>query len=225
MKSIVAALILAKSQFKDIHKNKVNPHFKSKYASLDLILEAITVPLSNAGLVLIQPTIIRDGSIVLSTQLIHAESGESIESELVIPAQSDPQKLGSALTYYRRFSICTLLAIAADDDDDGNTAANNSTKVSNPTPKPQYLVPTHQTPKAGIQPLITTIATIPEPSETEQYQADLKKAFEVLDWGKDRKIDWAKTINPNPFDRWNNADWQSALTKAYLEIDLKNQEG
>jgi hypothetical protein len=133
MKNITAALIIAKKAFPPIYKTSVNPHFKNKYASLDVILEAVTEPLCNAGIVLIQPTIIKDGLTILSTKLIHAESGESIESQLIIPAQSDPQKLGSAMTYYRRFSVCSILAIAAEIDDDGNTATVNSApKTVNP---------------------------------------------------------------------------------------------
>ena len=127
MKLITTALIAAKSQFKPIHKNKVNPHFKSKYATLDEILEAIAPALLANNLLLIQPTIVKDNSTVLKTILIHAESGEQLESELTIPAITDPQKLGAAMTYYRRFSICSLLAIAPDDDDDGTTAKATTT--------------------------------------------------------------------------------------------------
>jgi ERF superfamily len=122
MKLITTALIAAKAQFKPIHKNKVNPHFNYKYATLDEILEAIAPALLANNLLLIQPTIVKDNSTVLKTILIHAESGEQLESELTIPAITDPQKLGAAMTYYRRFSICSLLAIAPDDDDDGTTA-------------------------------------------------------------------------------------------------------
>ena len=127
MKLITTALIAAKAQFKPIHKNKVNPHFKSKYASLDDILEAIAPALLANNLLLIQPTIAKDNLTVLKTILIHAESGEQLESELTIPAITDPQKLGAAMTYYRRFSICSLLAIAPDDDDDGTTAKATAT--------------------------------------------------------------------------------------------------
>ena len=64
---------------------------------------------------------------VLKTILIHADSGEQLESELTIPAIADPQKLGAAMTYYHRFSICALLAIAPDDDNDGTTAKVTTT--------------------------------------------------------------------------------------------------
>jgi ERF superfamily len=136
MKLITTALIAAKSQFNPIHKNKVNPHFKSKYATLDEILEAIAPALLANNLLLIQPTIVKDNLTVLKTLLIHAESGEQLESELTIPAIADPQKLGAAMTYYRRFSICSLLAIAPDDDDDGTTARATATvKTTSSLPK------------------------------------------------------------------------------------------
>jgi hypothetical protein len=138
MKLITAALIAAKAQFNPIHKNKVNPHFNFKYATLDEILEAIAPALLANNLLLIQPTLVKDNLTVLKTLLIHAESGEQLESELTIPAIADPQKLGAAMTYYRRFSICSLLAIAPDDDDDGTTAKATA-KVK----------PTSSLPKAG----------------------------------------------------------------------------
>jgi ERF superfamily len=127
MKLITAALIAAKAKFTPIHKNKINPHFNFKYATLDEILEAIAPALLANNLLLIQPTIAKDNLTVLKTILIHAESGEQLESELTIPAIADPQKLGAAMTYYRRFSLCSLLAIAPDDDDDGTTAKATAT--------------------------------------------------------------------------------------------------
>jgi hypothetical protein len=133
MKLITTALIAAKAQFNPIHKNKVNPHFKSKYATLDEILEAIAPALLANNLLLIQPTLVKDNLTVLKTILIHAESGEQLESELTIPVITDPQKLGAAMTYYRRFSICSLLAIAPDDDDDGTTAKATATATVKPT--------------------------------------------------------------------------------------------
>jgi ERF superfamily len=144
MKLITTALIAAKARFNPIHKNKVNPHFKSKYATLDEILEAIAPALLANNLLLIQPTLVKDNLTVLKTILIHAESGEQIESELTIPAitvgealpVANPQKLGAAMTYYRRFSVCSLLAIAPDDDDDGTTAKATATvKTTSPPPE------------------------------------------------------------------------------------------
>jgi ERF superfamily len=118
--NLATALIAAKLKFKPILKTKTNPHYKSKYACLDSILEAISEALATNGLLLIQPTEIDNGTPVLKTILIHASTGDRFESILPLPVLSDPQKLGSALTYYRRYGICNLLAISPDEDDDGS---------------------------------------------------------------------------------------------------------
>ena len=202
MKNIAAAIITARAKFPPIYKNKSNSHYKNKYASLDSIIDAITPALCEAGVLLIQPTIIRDGVTILSTQLIHGATGEMISSELVIPTQSDPQKLGAALTYYRRFSICSLLSIAADDDDDGDSA------VSNVKPK-----------SISAPPAPTPLALSESASE---YQSAVKRAFAELGWSPDRKAEWAKSINPAPIPSWGEAHWKKALEKVYNELDKAN---
>jgi ERF superfamily len=118
--NLATALIAAKLKFKPISKTKTNPHYKSKYACLDSILDAISDALAASGLLLIQPTEIENGTPVLKTILIHAPTGDRFESILPLPVLTDPQKLGSALTYYRRYGICNLLAISPDEDDDGS---------------------------------------------------------------------------------------------------------
>jgi hypothetical protein len=70
------ALIAAKRNFKPITKTKTNPHYKSKYACLDSILDAISDALAASGLLLIQPTEIENGTSVLKTILIHAPTGD-----------------------------------------------------------------------------------------------------------------------------------------------------
>jgi hypothetical protein len=196
MKNITKALIQAKNGFSAIHKNRLNPHFKSKYASLDNILEAITQPLCDAGILLVQPTVIRDDKTVLITRLIHAESGELIESELIIPTQSDPQKLGAAMTYYRRFSLCAILAIAADDDDDGNTATSNSASKA--------------VPKKAVNPI-------------EKAREAVSDCLDELDYSTEEKMDWAKTINPNPSQKWSLRDWERAVSNLHDRINAEDR--
>jgi ERF superfamily len=131
--NLATALISAKLKFKPIAKTKTNPHFKSKYACLDSILDAISDALAASGLLLIQPTEIQNGTPVLKTILIHAPTGDRFESILPLPVLTDPQKLGSALTYYRRYGICNLLAISPDEDDDGSKFTTPKTESQ---PKP-----------------------------------------------------------------------------------------
>ena len=123
MQEIVKALIKAKSLFKAIPKDRTNPHFKSKYATLDAVLEAVNPGLESAGLAITQLIETDEqGRTFLVTNLMH-ESGESLKSAFPLSGTQDPQKLGSAITYARRYSLCAILSVTADEDDDGNGGA------------------------------------------------------------------------------------------------------
>lgn len=104
-----------------VKKDANNPFFKSKYATLSNILESVGVPLQEANLVVTQ---FPDGLNGLTTRLIHADSGEWMEStHEVTLAKNDPQSSGSAITYMRRYAIQSILCINVEDDDDGNAAS------------------------------------------------------------------------------------------------------
>ena len=96
-----------------IKKDAKNPHFKNNYATLPQILSEVKPILSDVGLILLQPTL--DNKVI--TQIIDAESGDSITSELELPTGLNPQQLGSCLTYYRRYLLAGLLSLEIDDDD------------------------------------------------------------------------------------------------------------
>lgn len=120
MKTINSALVKFHSQLKPIAKDSENPFFKSDYLSLSGILDAVRPILAVNGLAILQPMRVDAGVTILITRLIH-ESGESIESEMILPALSDAQKFGSLITYYKRYQIQALLGISTrEEDDDGN---------------------------------------------------------------------------------------------------------
>lgn len=120
MQALIPALIKASLSFGDIPKDKVNPHFKSKYASLDAVLKAVNQSLANNGLRVVQTLEEdnRESGQTLVTTLYH-ESGEFISSRYQLPVCQDVQKQGSAISYARRYSVCALLNITADEDVDG----------------------------------------------------------------------------------------------------------
>ena len=98
-----------------ISKDSKNPFFKSNYASLPHILTEVSDPLQQAGLVITQfPN--GDG---LTTMLLHAETGEYISATYTMPVAkaNDPQALGSAISYARRYSVSSILSLKIDDDD------------------------------------------------------------------------------------------------------------
>lgn len=108
-------LIKAKTEMGAVKKTANNPFFKSKYADLSTILEVVEPPLLENGLTILQP--IKDGKV----STIITDGTTSIESSIEIGNFNKPQDLGSAITYYRRYTLQSLLAISAEDDD-GNRA-------------------------------------------------------------------------------------------------------
>lgn len=98
-----------------ISKDAKNPFFKSSYASLPHILKEIQDPMEKAGLIITQ---FPDES-GLTTMLLHSESGEYLEATYTMPVSkaNDPQALGSAISYARRYAVSSILSLAIDDDD------------------------------------------------------------------------------------------------------------
>ena len=123
LNELAAALAKAQGAMNNASMNRINPHFKSKYADLAALWDAVRKPLSDNGLSVVQ--IIRDGS--LHTMLLHT-SGQRLCSDYPLPATARPQEMGSALTYARRYSLSALVGIAADEDDDANAASRSNGK-------------------------------------------------------------------------------------------------
>jgi hypothetical protein len=134
---LAKALAAAQGEIKNAHLNKVNPHFKSRYADLAAIRDAVIPALSKHGIAVMQTTqqdIFNEnvpGFVVLTT-LVHS-SGQWIESEYPIPLVVDkPQIMGSAYTYARRYSLAAICGIAAEEDDDANAAQQSNGNGSRP---------------------------------------------------------------------------------------------
>ena len=104
-------------------KDATNPFTRSNYATLNSVMESCRDELLTHGIWLTQlpcpaPVELGAGHIGLETRLIHAESGQWISSMAVIPLpKNDPQGMGSAITYARRYSLCAMLGIVTEDDD------------------------------------------------------------------------------------------------------------
>jgi len=115
-------LTKVKSEIGKISKDSTNPFFKSKYFDVNSLLEHVEPLLAKNDLLLLQPII--DGKVI--TEIIDADTGEKVSSELILGVFTDPQKMGSAITYYRRYTLQSLLGLQAEDDD--------ANKASKPTP-------------------------------------------------------------------------------------------
>lgn len=122
MSNIAKALAIAQPHISNPALDAVNPHFRSRYATLAAHIAAVRAPLAAQGISVVQSTRIDvPGAVVVVTSLIHA-SGEWISSELALPSGATPQTYGSALTYARRYALAALCGIVGDEDDDANAA-------------------------------------------------------------------------------------------------------
>jgi hypothetical protein len=122
-------LLEVKKQIGVLAKNSKNPFFKSQYLDLHDLLTAVEPLLHEQGLILLQP--IKDNK-VYSCIYDSETSTMLIDSSIDLPNITDPQKLGSAITYFRRYTLKSLLSIS-EVDDDGNLA---SRPVNKPMAKP-----------------------------------------------------------------------------------------
>ena len=110
-KTIYTQLLDFQKKIQVIKKDSKNPHFKNTYASLTQILSEVKPVLSEFGIVLTQPILNGNVCTILSYGI------ELIESSIPLPVGLQPQPLGSAITYFRRYTLSSLLALEIDDDD------------------------------------------------------------------------------------------------------------
>lgn len=129
---IAAALAKAQAGMKNATLNKVNPHFRSKYADLAGIRDTVVPVLAQHGIAVTQTLgADQEGRSYVMTRIVHT-SGQWIESQCLILGAGDMQKMGSAITYARRYSLSAICGISADEDDDGNAAVNGNGKAQQP---------------------------------------------------------------------------------------------
>jgi hypothetical protein len=128
MKELFNSVSNFQAECPKISKDSNNPFFsdakrKVNYASLPHILTVITPILKKNGLLIVQPVV--NNSVV--TKLIHIDTGQTLESvyDIVCKDITNPQHLGSGVSYARRYSISSILNLNIDDDDDGNSASGN----------------------------------------------------------------------------------------------------
>lgn len=123
-KTLAEALIAFQADLPSVALDATNPHFKSKYASLGSVTKAVLPKLSEHGLAFSVGSFVDNGLLIVDAHLIH-ESGESRSLQFPI-TEANPQKIGSALSYARRYALSALTGVVADEDDDGNAASTPS---------------------------------------------------------------------------------------------------
>lgn len=129
------AFLAVQKEIRPIVKDSTNPHFKNKYFDINTLLAEVKPILNRHGLALTQLLTCIDGKIGMITRIMHPDSDTSIEGTTILPECPDAQKYGSAITYFRRYSLQSLLALEAEDDD-GNDAKPKPAAAARPAPIP-----------------------------------------------------------------------------------------
>ena len=136
IKELATALAKAQAEMKNAPRAAANSFYKSKYADLAGIWDVARGPLTKHGLSIVQTTRAgEDGKPIVETFLLH-ESGEWISGEMKMNpvrqtkgegfvAADDPQAIGSAITYARRYGLAAIAGVATEDDD-GNAATGRT---------------------------------------------------------------------------------------------------
>jgi hypothetical protein len=119
--SIHEKILAAQDEFPALEKT-AKAHY-GKYTPLDTLLPAVEPHLHKRKVILVSRVVPIDSAFALVTAAIDTETGDSVESSFPLPATGDPQEIGSAMTYGRRYNIVALLNLRTESDDDGQHAS------------------------------------------------------------------------------------------------------
>lgn len=132
--SINEKLFNLQQEIGTISKDASNPFYKSKYFDINSLIKQLQPLLKKHKLLLLQP--IEEDMVVSKLICINGTGG--VISGLKLPEISDPQKLGSCITYYRRYTLSSLLGLQSEDDD-GNAASSKTEELKWLNPNtPEY---------------------------------------------------------------------------------------
>lgn len=148
---LATSLAKAQSEMGAVHKDQDNPYFRSKFAGLSTVWEAVKPALTKNGLSIVQMPGSDERGYFVQTQLLHS-SGQWIRSTTYMkPAKEDPQGIGSLISYARRYALQAMVMACPDDDDGeaamGRTATQKPVEAQKPvakveTPKVKVTKPT-----------------------------------------------------------------------------------
>jgi hypothetical protein len=230
---LVSALVKASAEIKTAKKDAENPFFKSKYSDLPSIVDACKSALLKNNLVVTQSTTLVNGVTALVTTLHHT-SGQWIRGYYPVTAvKADPQAMGSAITYARRYALSAIVGVVSEDDDDGESAMGRSVYSAPKRNGIEYIEPVSR---------VTTQGNSEEPikaSASADGSIDWKSVKIHFGKNKDMALGtltprslswWIREWTPQPFKGKTSPQdeiLRSALDQAALEVDeqMADQNG
>lgn len=178
---LATALAKAQAQMTFAKKDAANPFFKSKYADLAAVVEAIKKPLADNGLSYVQTTDITDDDVIIETVLMHA-SGQWLSGRMRMPVAkvNDPQALGSSMTYCRRYGLQAITGLPADDDDaDAARLAKDAADKAKKAQTADHKIIANIRQCTSVDKLRDMLRAIPK-EEREPYMAEVNKRHDEL---------------------------------------------
>jgi len=135
IKQLATAYVQAQAEIGAAIKGSTNPHFKSKYADLGAVMDAVKPTLAKYGLGFVQEISEREGGVYVETVILH-KSGEIYRTgKLPMPApKQDPHGYGSAITYAKRYSLQAAFGVPSEDDDGNKAVEGKAAEKRFPTP-------------------------------------------------------------------------------------------
>ena len=184
LNEIAAALAKAQMEIENASKDAKNPFYGSKYADLATVLNVVRPVFSKNGIAIVQMPSTEGENVTVTTVLIHS-SGQSIQSSISAPGgkiekgavKFDPQTIGSAITYLRRYALSAMAGIAQEDDD-GNAAAAGVVRQG-------YDKAAAATKPKADKPIGVDVNTVAKPALTvEAFQKNLPAWTKGIEGGK-----------------------------------------
>lgn len=213
--NLAAAIVAAQQELKPVKRDQQNPFYRSTYADLAACWEACA-PFRAHGIAITQSPVPppAEGFVCLQTQLTHT-SGEWMSSQLLLPiTKADPQGVGSAITYARRYALGCMTGLVTEEDDDGNS------QVAPPPPQPRRPLSDSENKKPAGPTLLAKAEPRPAATRPPLDPANVQQQFVLAEsmeeWDRVAH-DWqAQVVAHDPAAR--NDVWRTAMQqKARIE--------
>ena len=191
---LAAALAKAQGAIKSAVKDATNPFFKSQYADLPAIVKACKQALSENGIAYIQTTDFLEGETWLETILAHS-SGQWVSGRYPVrPVKNDPQGIGSALTYARRYSLAAMTGVVAENEDDDAEAAQGRTAQANAIHNHRMTEPEDQDVIEGVKNWV---------AEQKAFLLNCETVADVTSW-EELRADALKRLKSKALPAWSD---------------------